>query len=297
MDTPSGNHGGGDGPLVSVIVPVYRQWHLVPLLLDGLRRQTFDAVRFEILLIDNEPGARRPQVDLPHNARILECAAPGAYASRNVGIGAARGQLLAFTDADCRPKPQWLAALVGAWEQAGDGMFAGPVDLVCDSERPNRYEVYDLFRGIPQARYVRNGYAATANLMMPKALVERLGGFDVTRMSGGDSDLTLRATRSGISLSLVEDAVVEHPTRDDWEAAATKARRVKGGQLTAGPYSRRLKWFLRTLTPPVRAMVRYLRMDRPWRQKGQAILVLYQLWFVELWEMGRLLLGGSPERK
>ena len=100
----------GAAALVSVIVPVFRHWDLVPALLDALAAQVPGAGPFEILLVDNDAGAPPPALALPGNARLLACAAPGSYAARNAGAAEARGAWLVFTDADCRPDPGWLAA-------------------------------------------------------------------------------------------------------------------------------------------------------------------------------------------
>lgn len=283
-------------PAFSVIVPVYRHWDLVPGLLEALAAQEFRD--FEILLVDNAPGEPRPALDLPGAARILPCAAPGSYAARNLGVAATRGRVLAFTDADCRPDPGWLAAFAAAFaSEDAERLLAGPVRMTTQGAVPNRWEAYDLIRGIPQARYVRLGYAATANLAVPRAVFERLGGFDAGRMSGGDAAFCRRVGAAGVGIRLVEGAVVAHPARAEWEELARKARRVKGGQIRGGSAAFRLSWLLRSLTPPLRAHRRFRAAPWPRAQRRDAIAVLYRLWGVELAEIARLLLGGTPERR
>jgi glycosyltransferase involved in cell wall biosynthesis len=284
---------GADAPLFSVIVPVYRHWDLVPGLLEALAGQSFRD--FEVLFVDNAPGEPRPPLDLPEAARILPCAEPGSYAARNVGVAAARGRVLAFTDADCRPDPGWLAAFAAA--AGSERLLAGPVRMTTQGAVPNRWEAYDLIRGIPQARYVRLGYAATANLAVPRRVFERLGGFDAGRMSGGDAAFCRRVGAAGVGIRLVEGAVVAHPARAEWEELARKARRVKGGQIRGGSTAFRMSWLLRSLTPPLRAHRRFRAAPWPRAQRRDAIAVLYRLWGVELAEIARLLLGGTPERR
>lgn len=280
-------------PLFSVIVPVYRHWELVPGLLEALAGQSFRD--FEVLLVDNAPGEPRPTLDLPEAVRVLPCAEPGSYAARNVGVAAARGRVLAFTDADCRPDPGWLAAFAAAG--GPERLLAGPVRMTVQGEVPNRWEAYDLIRGIPQARYVRLGYAATANLAVPRTVFARLGGFDAGRMSGGDAAFCRRVGAAGVPIRLVEGAVVAHPARAEWEELARKARRVKGGQIRGGSAAFRLSWLVRSLTPPLRAHRRFRAAPWPWAQRRDAIAVLYRLWGVELAEIARLLLGRPPERR
>jgi hypothetical protein len=281
------------GAVVSVVVPVYRQWELVPALIAALAAQR-GAPAFELVLVNN--GDAAPALPLPAWGRRIDCPAPGAYAARNAGAAAARGAWLAFTDADCRPEPGWLAALAAAAAEA-PALLAGPVRVTSDATRPNACEIYDIVRGIPQAAYVARGYAATANLAVPAAVFRALGGFDPGRFSGGDAEFCRRARAAGHPLRLVPDAVVIHPARADWPALARKARRIKGGQIAAGPLPRRLAWGLRSLAPPLRDAAAYLAASHPARFRLTAIAVRLRLWGVELAEAARLFAGKAPERE
>ena len=284
-------------PRLSVIVPVYRQWEHLPRLLAALAAQA-GAPDFEVIVVDNEPGAAAPAPAPPPGLalRRLPCAAPGSYAARPAGARAARGSALVFTDADCRPDPGWLAALARAGAETPGALLAGPVALVPTGAAPNPCEIYDMIRGIPQARYVARGYAATANLAVPRAVFEGLGGFDARRFSGGDAEFCRRAGAAGHPLRLVPGAVTYHPARADWAELAAKARRIKGGQIRGGPRGRRLAWALRTLLPPLRDARAYLRAEAPWRWRAIAVGLRLRLWGVELAEMLRLLAGGAPVR-
>jgi GT2 family glycosyltransferase len=291
-------------PDFSVVVPVYRQWRLVPALLEALAAQDVAAGRVEVILVNNGPS-EAPCPALSHTlpptlapgVRRLECGRPGAYAARNVGAAAARGRWLVFTDADCRPEPGWLAALAAAAAAGPPGLLAGPVRVTSAAGRPNACEIYEIVRGIPQARYLRRGYAATANLAVPADAFRALGGFDASRFSGGDAEFCRRARAAGWGLRLVPEAVVAHPARADWPGLVRKARRVKGGQIAAGRPARRLAWTLRSLVPPIREAARFLAAgEHPLRHRLTAAAVRFRLWGVELVEVARLIAGRSPER-
>lgn len=280
----------------SVIVPVYEHWHLVPTLLQCLNEQTMPPEDFEILLVDNGSTDFSPPAELPTNARILHCATPGSYAARNTALQEAKGEWLAFTDADCQPTPQWLAAMNEA-TQDGLALIAGAVEVVSKAKEPNAYEMYDIVKGIPQAWYVRRGYAATANLAVPRSVVENLGEFDATRFSGGDAEFCKRAVRAGYPLRYIPEAEVQHPARDSWEAIATKARRVKAGQVTAGSVMRRLSWSARTLTPPLVATYRFLGSSQYslWH-RAIAVAVQHRVWALELRQLTGMLRGHRERR-
>ncbi len=282
-------------PRFSVVVPVWRQWGELERLLGDLAGQSAPG-GFEVLVVDNEPPSA-PPLALPPGARLVPCPAPGSYAARNAGAALARGGWLVFTDADCRPRPGWLAALARAAEAHPGALVAGPVEVESAGARPNPCEAYDMVRGIPQARYVARGYAATANLAVPRAAFDAVGGFDPARFSGGDAAFCRRAGALGHALRLAPDAVVAHPARADWAALRAKARRIKGGQIRAGPLPLRAAWLLRTLSPPLRDAAAYLAAPHPRRRRLLAVAVRLRLWGVELAETARLLAGGPPERR
>ena len=286
--------------MLSVIVPVFNQWDRVQDLLACMARQTLDQQAWELLLIDNgSKSISLPEV-LPGNARMLQCEQAGSYAARNHGAAEAQGDFLVFTDADCLPADDWLERLRGiaASMVTESCLCAGAVKMISDSDKPSASEIYDLVKGIPQQRYVSQGWATTANLMVPRTVFENLGGFDVTRFSGGDADFCRRAVASGVGLKYLPEAIVQHPTRKEWSDLVTKVRRMKGGQIAAGTKAQRLTWSVRTMIPPFRPSWHCLTAAHaPWRYRWVAVGVQWRLWLVGLQEMFRLIFGGAPERR
>lgn len=283
-------------PAISIIVPVHRQWQDLPHLLAALAGQTAAPSAFEVVIIDNDPDPHGQPAGAPLPLRYLHCAQPGSYAARNAGVAIARGELLVFTDADCRPRPDWLATLLHAAATRPGQLLAGRVDIPLPPD-PNRWQIFDAVCGMPQHRFVAHGFAATANLAVPAPLFRALGGFDATRLSGGDAEFCRRAGRLGHPLALIDAAVVDHPARASLAELATKARRIKGGQIAHGPFIRRLIWVLRSLTPPLRESLHYLGSPHSLRHRLTAIAVRFRLWQIELTELIRLLAGVPPERR
>jgi cellulose synthase/poly-beta-1,6-N-acetylglucosamine synthase-like glycosyltransferase len=284
------------GPLLSVIVPVYRQWNLLAMFLRCWEAQT-PPVSAELICVNNDPLDPPPDLPLPLGARIVDYEQPGSYAARNAGAALASGAWLVFTDADCRPDPGWLAALSIAMAKHPGALLAGDVRMVPDGAA-TPWARFDLVRGIPQARYVARGYAATANLAVPARLFRNLGGFDAYRLSGGDAEFCRRAGAAGAAIRFIPEAVVVHPVRATWSELKTKARRVKGAQVTHGAPGQRGYWLMRTCLPPIHEMIFYLKSSHRQSDRLTACAVRLLLWLVELREAAALLIGGKrPERR
>lgn len=291
---------------------------------------------FEVLLINNGPEFDLPETFLSNllppgaalQVRLLDCLKPGSYAARNVGVQAAAGEWLVFTDADCLPDPHWLEgfqqAIAAAKAEISGAENSEPHEHTSSctsassqstsnqstsadkdvslgrkmlfaggirmqaSAQPNVFEVYDLLRGIPQQRYVASGYAVTANLCVHRAMAISQP-FNEARFSGGDAEFSRTLVARGLHLIYLPAAFVHHPARDSWQAISTKVRRIKGGQICSGRLADRLRWCVRTLLPPVLAFYRYLKQgDFSLTQRWLACAVELRLWWVGVDEMLRL---------
>ena len=95
---------------VSVIIPVLDNVAGLCQTLSALDNQTYPQHLYEVIVVDNgsqeniaEAIAQFKQVKITYEPH------PGSYIARNQGISLAQGTILAFTDSDCIPNPDWLA--------------------------------------------------------------------------------------------------------------------------------------------------------------------------------------------
>ena len=107
-----------------------------------------DHPRFEVVLVDNRPNLPRcdplPAILERHsNVRLVREPVPGISAARNAGVGAADGEIVAFTDDDVRVDRHWLRALGGrfvvrAYEQIVTGLVL-PLELETSAQFWSEY--------------------------------------------------------------------------------------------------------------------------------------------------------------
>lgn len=196
----------------SIVVPVHNNASGLRKCLAGLEAQTYDHSRFEVFVVDIDSSDDGAIVADQAGVRCLhEDYFRTSYAARNLGIKAARGELIAFLEADCVPHPEWLAHLDTETADRAIGCFAGEIlslesttaiDQFSEATEPLRQ------RGPLSGRQFRP-YALLANAVYRKAVFESIGLFDPTLTSGGDAALGWRMLdQTDFRIQFVPEAVV-----------------------------------------------------------------------------------------
>jgi glycosyltransferase involved in cell wall biosynthesis len=205
-------------PHVSVIVPVRDGAATIGTCLEALAAQDYPARAREVIVVDNRSTDATRAIVAAHPVRLVEePAVQSSYAARNRGVLAARGTVLAFTDADCVPDPGWLGALVAPLSDETVGGVAGAIEAFAADSVVERYQARRAIRADRAYAHPVRPFAQTANVAYPRAIVEALGGFDARLPFGGDLDFSWRMqVETGRRLAYAPDARVRHRHRTTW---------------------------------------------------------------------------------
>ena len=186
----------------------------LPSLVQHLERQTLGPERFEAVIVDNGSSDDTwdvlQQLAAEASFRLTVLRNPpgkGPAAGRNRAWQAATASLCAFTDDDCLPVETWLEHVVAATatdELIAAGAVRPPVE---------QHRLLGAFTRSVWASEDTAAWCATANLVVRRADLEAVGGFDESflNVSGEDTDLALRVRQRGRRFTFLADAVVEHP--------------------------------------------------------------------------------------
>ncbi len=204
--TPT-SRGSGNEIAVSVIVPAMNARETLPRALEALAEQNLDA-GYEVIVVDDGSDDDTAEVAARAPGPVSVVAKPrgGPGSARNRGVEAARGDVLAFTDADCFPAADWLREGLAAIERT---------DLVQGAVWPDPLA--------PRRPFDRSlwvtfdpGLYQTANMFVRRSVFERVGGFedwlrpDSASHFGEDVVFAWRARRAGARAAFCERAVVRH---------------------------------------------------------------------------------------
>lgn len=283
-------------PRVSVIIPHYRDLGGLDLCLKALARQTYPAADFEVIVADNNSPEGEAAVAevIAGRARMTVVQEKGAGPARNGGVAIARGEILAFTDSDCVPEPEWLAeglAALSAYDFIGGRVTV----LVVDPTQMTGAEAFERVFAFDFKTYIhKKGFTGAGNLFCSRAVFDQVGGFRVGVSE--DVEWSQRARGKGLSLGYAPRAIVGHPARRNWEELWGKWRRVNAE--TYGLYRERpagnLKWLARSLALPLSAVLHTPRVFASDQlstagQRLDAVATLFKLRFWRLGDALRLL--------
>ncbi len=202
-------------PRVSVIVASYNGERTLNACLDSLARLNYPD--YEVILVDDgSPDATR-QVALVHpNVRYFRHEQNlGLAVARNTGIAAATGEIIVFTDADCRADEDWLYYLVGGLLESEFAGMGGPNllppedSLVATAVMASPGGPAHVMLTDRQAEHIPG-----CNMAFYKWALEQIGGFDpIFHQAGDDVDLCWRLQQAGLKIGFSPAAFVWHHRR------------------------------------------------------------------------------------
>jgi glycosyltransferase involved in cell wall biosynthesis len=206
-------------PMVSVVICAYNAERTMLPCLESLRK--LDYPNFEVIIVDDGSRDRTAEISMGFpEFRLIRQANKGLSVARNVGLHAARGDLIAYTDSDCVVDPHWLTLMVRTLTEKNFDGCGGPnyaphedgwIEACCAASP-----------GAPCHVLTADDVAehlAGCNMIFTKAALVKVGGFDPQFTSAGDDvDVCWRILDSGMRLGFCPAAFVWHFRRNTIKA-------------------------------------------------------------------------------
>lgn len=244
---------------VSVIVCTRDRPRLLAECLNSIAAGT--CLPLEVIIVDQSRTdetrriAERMRIVAPFAVRYLRSSTTGITSARNAGIREASGQVVLFTDDDCRVSQDWVRAIADEFRDPSVACVCGHTMPANHADRPRQTLISTLNHQGRRRVIGRHNPIAIGrgnNMAFRKESLERLGGFNErigvgTKMCAGDDiDVFYRLLVVGETIVHSPEAVVYHSQPDDLESVMRKKReyaisvsalmcsRLRRGDLYAG---------------------------------------------------------------
>jgi glycosyltransferase involved in cell wall biosynthesis len=203
-------------PLISTIIPCYKQAHFLPQAVRSVLEQSLQDVE-AVVVDDGSPDDPLAQLgELARDPRVVVVRQEnrGLPAARNAGIAASHGTFLSFLDADDWLAPEFCQRLVPLLEHDGALGF-----VYCDVRRvfedggdhPALETEYSVGKSRPVVSgdilpsLLVGGYFTPNTVLMPRRVLGQVGLFDPALGGNADWDLWLRVAASGYPVRYVDE--------------------------------------------------------------------------------------------
>lgn len=202
-------------PKVSVVVCAYNAERTMDSCLASLEKLNYP--NYEVIVVNDGSKDRTLEIAQRYDyTRIISQENKGLSVARNVGIAAASGNIVAFTDSDCVADPDWLIYLVEKFISSDLSAVGGPnlsppeESLVpsCVAVSPGKPTHVLLSDEVAE-------HIAGCNMAFRREALEEIGGFDpIFHAAGDDVDLCWRLQDQGYTIGFSPAAIVWHFRRN-----------------------------------------------------------------------------------
>ncbi|MFQ6121535.1 MAG: glycosyltransferase [Dehalococcoidales bacterium] len=208
-------------PHVSVVIPAYNEEKYLPLCLESIRNQDYTGT-CEVIVVDNASTDNTAKIALDWGAKVVYENKRSPACARQKGAEAARGDIIAFIDADSQAPTCWLSTLVSRFDRKSRTVVISGPYAYFDAGRIAKIASYignfinicldQLFRRVCK----KGGALWGSNFAVRRSVLLEIGGFDTSiKFYGEEYELSLRLKNKG------KGAIIP------WLFVLTSARRLK----------------------------------------------------------------------
>ncbi len=205
-------------PAVSIIIPAYNEEKVIGACLDSIAKLDYPDDLLDVIVIDDGSTDRTAEIISGYRSvKVIKGIHKGPSAARNLALKQAKGDYVAFTDADCVVSSEWIKRLLKGFisdkvagvggiqvPAKGESEFAVAVNRVLGA--------FGFIAGYSRVNKTSTNvdHNASCNVIYKKHVIEQVGGFDEALWPGEDVDLDRKMIMAGYTLRQDPGVSVEH---------------------------------------------------------------------------------------
>ena len=198
-------------PSVSVIVPVFNAEHTITECINSILSLNYPREKLELIFVDNSStdNSRTLLEEYDGQINILHERKRGPAAARNRGILQSSGEIIAFTDSDCKVDKDWLGELLETLQDETIGIVGGKIlsKRPCNNIEEFGEKIHDHYKAI---NVFKPPYVITMNWASRRSVLMEVGVFDESCIRCEDVDLSRRIMEAGYKLCYEPEAIIFH---------------------------------------------------------------------------------------
>jgi cellulose synthase/poly-beta-1,6-N-acetylglucosamine synthase-like glycosyltransferase len=216
---------------VAVVVPVRNGRGTLAACVEACRAQTRQPD--ELIAVDNASSDGSGALAASMGVRVVFEGRLGPAAARNAGWRSTEAEIVAFTDVDCQPEPDWLEWILSTFAAPGVGAVGGPIIQLGRDSRTQRWIAESVyFNQESNWHHPFLPYFATGNVAYRRSVLAAIGGFDPDLITGEDNDIAWRAqVLNGARLAYCDRAVVTHAAGPRFGEMISRSIRYAAGDI------------------------------------------------------------------
>ena len=236
-------------PMVSIIIPVRNEAGLLKNCLESIANLYYPKDRIEVIIADGMSTDDTVNTAKQLGARVVLNEKKTVSPGRNVAFKLAKGEIIAFTDADCIVDKNWIINSVRYFEDdkvacvggpnltpSGEGDFGKAVGFVFNQGIFSAGSIHA--RELKEVKEVRS--IPGCNAIYKKDALEKVMPIDETLLTCDDTELNQRLIDKGYKLLYTPDVFVWHYRRPNPKRLFRQMSRYAIGRLQVGKKDRRM---------------------------------------------------------
>ncbi len=211
-------------PFVSIVIPVRNVEKTIGQCLESLKNLNYPKDKYEVILADSESDDQTSSIAKKYGVIFISTPKRSVCAGRNEGFKIAKGDIVAFSDADCVMDKDWIKNSLKYFEDQKVGAVGGP-NLSPADDTSFAKAVSFVFNqalfsaGSVHGRILKNTKVVASlpgcNIILRRGALNKVMPVDETILGGEDFAMNYKIRKFGYKLLYTPDTFVWHYHRSD----------------------------------------------------------------------------------